>query len=70
MRGPVLYQRIQAVISRRASAKSRKKRCTDTLLLEAPNEPLDDPILLRRVGHDELFLQPIARQTARNRRLW
>jgi hypothetical protein len=31
----------------------------DTFLLEAAEKPLDDSILLRRIGSDELLAQPV-----------
>jgi hypothetical protein len=31
----------------------------DTLLFQTPKEPFDQPILLRRIGRNELLLQPI-----------
>ncbi len=32
----------------------------DTLLFQSSNDPLDQPVLLRGVGRDELLLQSIA----------
>jgi hypothetical protein len=50
----VLYQRIHAVISRRASAKSWKRFGSRHTLPWGPEEPLDDPVLLAGIRGDEL----------------
>ena len=39
--------------------KAGKPVLPHALLLEAAEEPLDDPILLRRVGRDELLMQSV-----------
>lgn len=39
--------------------ESLKHVLPDTLFFETPKEPLDDPILRRRIGGDELLLESI-----------
>jgi hypothetical protein len=36
-----------------------KDMLPDTLFFETPKEPLNDPVLLWRVGRDEFLLEPI-----------
>ena len=39
--------------------KRLERLLPDTLFFETTKEPLNDPVLLRRVGRDELLLQSI-----------
>ena len=39
--------------------KGLERVLPDTLLFQAPKEPLNHPVLLRRVGRNEFLLQPV-----------
>lgn len=58
--GPFLVVPVQPVPNDSSRLLERLERVLpDTLLLQASKEPLNDPILFRRIGRDELLLQPI-----------
>jgi hypothetical protein len=58
--GPLMVVPLQPVPNDPARFLKRLKRVLpDTLLLETPKESLNDSILLRRVGRDELLLQSV-----------